>query len=115
MSKVFYDHLVDLTDVERAVKKHIKNPEARDEIFHLIDEIVHHRVTGCVLNCLPEEHHEDFVKNVHEKPHDENLMDYLKQRVVEDVEEFVKNEAKTLSQELIQMLDKDFKKTTKKK
>jgi hypothetical protein len=64
MSKVFYDHLVSLDDVEKALKKRKLSVEEREELWKIIDEMVHHRVVGCILEHLPSEHHGDFVKLV---------------------------------------------------
>src|SRR3989344_1848923 len=109
MSKIFYDHLIDLSDVEKAVKKNIKNPEAREEVYHLIDEIVHHRVVGCILDNLPEHHHEEFIDHVTKRPHDEGILDFLREKVVNDLETFLKEEVLLLSTELMALVSEGTK------
>lgn len=104
MSKLFYDKHLDLTEVDREVKKIVKDPEAREEIYHLIDEIVHHRVVGCILGKLPHEHHQEFVSHMADHPHDESILDYLQRRIPEDVGEFVRQELHLLSGELLVMI-----------
>lgn len=103
MSKLFYDHLVDLSDLEKLVKKHVKDHEARDEIYNLVDEIVHHRIVGCILDRLPHNHHREFLDHVHKRAHDEGILDFLKQRVTEDVEEFIRREVYIVGTELLSM------------
>ena len=44
MSKLFYDHLVDLSELEKLIKKHVKDAEARHEIYQLIDEAVNNLI-----------------------------------------------------------------------
>lgn len=103
MSKLFYDHLVDLSELEALVKKHVKDAEARREIYKLIDEIVHHRVVGCILDRLPAHHHKEFLNHVHARAHDEGVLDFIRERVTEDVEEFIKREVYLLGTELLAM------------
>src|SRR3990167_751298 len=103
MSKLFYDHLVDMAELEKLVKKNVKDAEARNEIYGLIDEIVHHRVVGCILERLPEHHHKEFLDHVHSRAHDEGILDYVRERVVEDVEEFIKREVYLVGTELLAM------------
>lgn len=101
MSKVFYDHLVDFSELESLIKRNITDPSEREEIYRIIDEIVHHRVLGCILDRLPREHHSGFLNEVSERPHDEGILEYLKDKVVEDVAEFIKREIHGLSVELL--------------
>lgn len=110
MSKLFYDHLVDLGELEKLVKKHVKSEESRHEIYKLIDEIVHHRVVGCILDRLPERHHREFLDQVHRRAYDEGILDYLRERVTEDVEEFIRREVYLLGTELLEMFVKPHEK-----
>ena len=105
MSKLFYDHLIDFSELEKLVKKHVKDEESRHEIYQLIDEIVHHKVVGCILDRLPKDHHKEFLDHVHKHAHDEGIIDYLKERLSEDVEEFVRHEVYALGTELLSMFE----------
>gem|GEM_PF-483548 len=106
MSRLFYDHLINLSKIEKLIKKHVKDSEARYEIYRLIDEIIHHRVIGCILDRLPKHHHKDFLNHVHKKPHDTGVLDYLKERLAEDVEEFIRQEIYLLGNELLELFVK---------
>lgn len=103
MSKLFYDHLVDFPKLEKLIKKHVKDAEARSEIYGLIDEITHHRVIGCILDRLPKSSHKEFLNHVSERAHDETLIDYLKERIVDDVESFIREEIYVLGTELLEI------------
>lgn len=104
MSHIFYDHLLDLSLVDKEIKKHIKDPDERAEIYSLVDEIVHHRVIGCILDKLPEPHHKEFLGKFSDKPHDLSLFKYLSERIPEDIETFVREEVYLLGTELLQLI-----------
>lgn len=104
MSKLFHDHIVDLSDVEKEIKKVVKDKEAQEELIHLVDELVHHRVVGCILDRLPEKHHEEFVDKLHKAPHDKNILHFVSERVTEDVYEFIRFEMRKLSAEIMAMI-----------
>lgn len=104
MSKIFYDHLLDLSEVEKEIKKHVKDADERAEIYHLVDEIVHHRVVGCILDRLPESNHKEFLEKFSEKPHDAELIPYLGTRIADDVETFIREEVYLLGTELLQLV-----------
>lgn len=104
MSHVFYDQLIDLSHVEKEIKKHVKDPDERAEIYALIDEILHHRMVGCILDKLPQEHHKEFLTRFSERPHDQSHIKYLGERVVGDVETFIREEVYLLGSELLQLI-----------
>lgn len=101
MSKLFFDHLLDMSDIDKKVKKIVKNKDERDEILQMIDEIVNHRVMGCIFSQLPEECHEEFVAEFAKRPHDESLLSYVSERVTGDIEEFIQREIHVLADELL--------------
>ncbi len=102
---IFYDHLIAMSDVERKIKKIARTREEKEELYSLIDEIVHHRVLGSILSRLPESHHKEFLDHLARAPHDTNLLVYLGERISEDVEEFIKHEIHTLSVELLLLIE----------
>lgn len=105
MSKIFYDDLVDMDKVSAKIKKIARTSEEREELYGLVDEIVHHKVIGCILDRLPEQHHQEFLTNFGERPHDEGLLIYLKERIEDDVVGFIKEEIHKLSVELLMFVE----------
>lgn len=103
MAKLFYDHLVDFSELEKLIKTHVKDEETKHEIYHLIDEITHHRVVGCILDRLPKDHHREFLDKVKARAHDESVLEYIRDKVAEDVEEFIRQEVYMLGTELLEM------------
>lgn len=115
MSKLFFDHLVDLSGVEREIKKAIPDKDAQDEMIQIIDEIAHHRVVGCILDRLPKSSHKEFINHVADRPHDQSIFEYLKNQIGEDITDFVKKEVALLGSELLSMVSEETKKTSAKK
>ena len=104
MSNVYYDHLIVLDDLESKIKKIAKTQEEREELWQLVDDIIHQRVLACVLDNLPKDNHEEFLRMFHEAPHSLTLMDYLKERIKENIEELIKQEIGGLASELLEEL-----------
>ena len=102
MSKIFYDHLIILEELEHHIKSAAQTPEEKEELWNIIDEIIHHRVVGCVLDKLPEEDHYEFLDKFHQTPHDEELYNYINMRIDEDIEDAIKNEVADIKEELLE-------------
>ena len=101
MTKVFFDQLTDLSKIEKRINKVAKIHEEKLELWQLVDEILHHKVLGCVLEKLPKEYHEEFLEEFSKKPYDEGLFDYLKKRIGEDIKDFIRGEVALLVMELL--------------
>ncbi|MFC1649489.1 hypothetical protein ACFL2C_02110 [Patescibacteria group bacterium] len=111
MAKVFYDKLISLNKLEREIKKISTSLEEREELWHLVDGLMHHRILAWVLDNLELKHHDEFLVRLYNRPHDENLLKYLKKKIKIDVEEFLKAEAHNIMEQVL----KDIKKHQKKK
>lgn len=101
MSKVFYDHLIVLKEIDVFIKKSAATPEEREELWELVDEIIHHKVFDTILGQLPAHHHNDFLERFHKAPHDESLMDYLKEKIGDNIEGLIKQEIGDLGASLL--------------
>ncbi|HJY98591.1 MAG TPA: hypothetical protein VJ227_02675 [Patescibacteria group bacterium] len=107
MSKLFFDRLVELKKIDKEIRRIAKTQEDREEIWALVDEIVHHRVMGCILDKLPREHHEEFLEIYHKSPHDEELLfGYLKEKAGPDIEDLIKQEVGGINTELLEEVGK---------
>jgi hypothetical protein len=92
MSKIFWDRIIVFEEVEAEIKKVAKTPEEKEELWREIDEIIHHKLMGCVLEKLPKEHHH------------EGLFTFLNEKVGEDIEDFLELEMEKLKTELLQLI-----------
>lgn len=106
MSKLFFDHLVVLNELEHHIKHATESPEEREELWHLVDELVHHKVFGCILENLPEKDHAEFLAKFEAAPYDESIIDYLSAKIGKNMEEIIKQEVGDLSYEILQDLQK---------
>jgi hypothetical protein len=102
MSKLFYDHLISLTEVEIEIKKSASSKEEREELWMLVDEIINHKVIEKVLDKLPRENHEEFLELFHKAPHDDELIfGYLKTKAGENIESDLKQDLENLGKDLL--------------
>ncbi|MBI3397265.1 hypothetical protein HY045_02200 [Candidatus Woesebacteria bacterium] len=101
MSKLFYDHLLVLDDLEKQINKITDSKEEREELWGLVDEVVHHKVLGCIMDNLPKEHHQEFLSLFEKTPYDESLIDYLKAKTNKNIEELIKTEIGELAYEVL--------------
>lgn len=107
MSKLFFDHLLELEKIEKEIKKAAKTPEEREELWLLVDEIVHHKVLECILDKLPRTHHEEFLEIFHKFPHNEEIVfGYLKTKIGDNVESLVKQEIGITTADLLENIKK---------
>jgi hypothetical protein len=102
MTKLFFDHLLSLDKLDSEIKKSAKTPEEREELWALVDEIVHHKALASILEKLPRESHEEFLDIFHKSPHNEDLIfNYLKDKIGSNVEEILKQELGEITYELL--------------
>lgn len=103
MSKLFFDYLVELKEVDDQIKKSTKSQEEREELWGMVDEMIHHKVLGCILDKLPKDRHEEFLDMFHRSPHDEKLLvGYLKKLIGDNIESLIKQEIGDLSTNLLE-------------
>ena|SRR3989344_9122819 len=101
MSKLFFDHLIILEDLETEIKEVAESPEEKEELWQLIDEILHHRILGCILDSLPAEHHHNFLEMFHQSPHDERIIHFLNKKIEGDIEKLIEKEVADIKNELL--------------
>ncbi|MBI4058909.1 hypothetical protein HY404_01570 [Candidatus Microgenomates bacterium] len=103
MAKIFYDHLIVIDEVEDELNNLEMEREEKEEIQQLIDETIHHRVLGCILDHLPREHHEEFLEKFHQTPYDEQIIIFLQEKTPReiDIEEKIKEAVAELKKELL--------------
>lgn len=106
MSKIFYDHLLIFENFEVEIKKAVPEIELREELWAVVDEMIHHRVITTILKVLPNQHHEEFLAEFTKRPHDERLLGYLTDKSGQDAEVLIKKELADLLNEIISDLKK---------
>ncbi len=104
MSKLFYDHLIQLTEIELVIKKNVSSKEEQEELWQLVEDMVHHKVIHVILDKLPKAHHNEFLEEFSKAPHDERHLHFLKDRTGKDIEEVIQKELATMEEELLREL-----------
>lgn len=101
MSKIFYDHLIVLEEVEVELKNIASSNEEKEELWKLVDELVHKKVFGLILDKLPKDNHTEFLKMFEKAPYDEGILEYLKGKIGQNIEELIKQEIGSLAFDLL--------------
>lgn len=104
MSRLFYDHLIELTQIDLIIKKSVTSKEEQEELWHLVDDMVHNKVMHVLLDALSREDHEEFLEEFSKAPHDEAHIHYLKDRTGKDIEELIQKELALMEEELVREL-----------
>lgn len=103
--KLFYDHLIDRSDLEQLLEKKAKNSAEKEKLLKLLDEIVHKTVLDAILIHLDERHHEEFLEIIHKEPHNESILIYLREKAHPEIEEKIKREVEKLTTKIISDLN----------
>jgi ribonucleotide reductase alpha subunit len=101
MSTLFFDKLIVLDKLDLHIKKKYESNEERQELWQMVEEIIHHKVMGCCLDHLPKEHHNEFLDLFHKSPYDENLLKFLSDKTKKDMKKIIKDEIKLLTKDLL--------------
>src|SRR5215207_9726178 len=101
MSRIFFDHLIILEEVESEIKNIAETSEDKEELWKLVDDIVQHRVIITILDRLPINYHEEFLSNFHTAPFHTGHLDYLNDKIEEEVTEVITREISVLKKELL--------------
>lgn len=88
MKNVYYAPLVRWERVEEIIM--LVPEDERDEAERLVIGSIDHVVIETVLIHLDKQHHEEFMKKIHEAYHDPSILEWLKEKVG-DIEEKLQN------------------------
>ncbi len=110
MSKLFYDKLITLDKLDKEISKISTSIEEKEELWNLVDGLLHHKVLMAILDNLEVKHHDEFLVRLYNKPHDENILKYLQKKITIDVEEFIKAESINVVEEILADIQKHQKK-----
>ncbi|MBX4205761.1 hypothetical protein KW795_01045 [Candidatus Microgenomates bacterium] len=104
MSQIFWDQYLDLDDINREIIQISSSTDERDELSQIVDGIIHHRLMSCILGNLEEADHEEFLLMFAKAPHDQNLTEFLKDRIKSDFVQLIKLEVEKIRQEILSFL-----------
>ncbi len=90
--------------MEKGINKIAKSSAEKEELWDLVDGLIHQRVLTVLLDKMDEEHHEEFIVRLYDAPHDEGIWEYLKEKLSVDVVEIVKQEIAMVGAEVMREL-----------
>ncbi|MEK7525186.1 MAG: hypothetical protein AAB548_02335 [Patescibacteria group bacterium] len=103
MSILFYDHLVDKTEVLLFID-HLPEPENhKGKLRQLVDDIIHQGLIEYILQKLHPHQHHTFLTRLEAAPYDPELLSYLKDHISPEFESELQKEAA----KLISIIKKD--------
>lgn len=106
MSKVFFDYLIVLDDVNSVIHESAQTNEEKQELWNLVDNLVNHKVMETILDNLPAEKRNVFLERFSLTPHDEAIIHYLQENIKDDIEEIIKAEIEKLKKEILAEISK---------
>lgn len=104
MSRIFYDHLTVFEKIAPRIGMHMSTPIEREEIWHIIDELTHHRAVGHILDKLSAEYHGEFLSRLAKAPYDMGIIQYLEEKIGEDFTELLASDLALFEEELLQII-----------
>ena len=105
MSILFFDHLMVFEAIEKNIKSLELTNEERDELSHLIEDMIHHRALSTVLEKLPMDDHNEFLEKFVQSPFDDSLVEYINFRIDGDISEILAEEFNSLENEILEYLN----------
>ena len=101
MSIIFYDHLITLGQVEKHLKALNLEKVEQEELWGIIDELIHKSVFQRILEILNEEFHHEFLEKFYSAPHHSDLLLFIKEYSNVDPEVEIKKVVQSLEDEII--------------
>lgn len=103
MAKIFYDHLIDLTEVLVELDSHPLKHDEKVGLIRTIDTTIHYHVMGVALSHLPKDKQQKFLQAFKKRPHDKKHLVYLKTHR-EDIEDDMRAAIRRVTTEILKDL-----------
>lgn len=105
MKRVFWDHLIEIEEIEIKIDEHGLEKEEKLQLLKTIHQTFDAKILEEVLSHLPKEKHTTFLDKFAQKPHHPNVLEFLKEEI-EDIDEKISKLAKKLKKEILEELAK---------
>lgn len=99
MNKKFYSKLVEVDSLIIALDELDLSQEEKLHLASLLDSTIHHTILDVILSKLGPEDKKTFLERFNSDPENEELLDFLKDKV-EDIDDEITKAAKQLKEEL---------------
>lgn len=104
MPIIFYDHLINKQQILIIVDQSESQDNYKNKIKLLVDDILHQGIVEFILSKLKSKHHQTFLHQLHQAPYNPEILDYLKEKIANDIEEQIQARADQLIQKIRQDL-----------
>ena len=81
MSKIFFDHLIEIEEIQLYIDKTATSHEEKEDLWNLVDEFVNHKVISSILSKLDAALHDEFLCMFLDKPYDMEIINYLNEKL----------------------------------
>lgn len=86
MPILFYDHLINKSEIESLVTALEEAENLRQKTLQLVDDILYQGIILMLLDKLHRSHHQTFLEMVHDRPYDPEIIIFLKERIHKDID-----------------------------
>jgi len=93
--------LISLKKVEKIIKESSATPEEKEELWKIVDEIVHHKVVGCILDSLDKKHHQEFLDRFTKSKLNQEIINFLEEKAGKEISSKIKKTIKDLEIEIL--------------
>lgn len=104
MAIIFYDHLIDYSDIELHLTILKLKPKKRNKFRQIIDSIFHAGLLEFILQKLHPRHHRTFLSRLEYAPYDPKLLEYLKKHIDDQIETQLTTELHRIKQLILRDL-----------
>ncbi len=105
MSKIFYDHLIEIEIVKLHIDKVTTTHEEKEDLWNLVDEFVNHKIISSILSELDETSQDEFLSMFFDKPYDTEIINYLNEKLPLPLENLITGKMKLIINELCETLE----------
>lgn len=108
--QIFYDYLINTEEITLTLEGDCLDELEKEELIGLIDQTLHQQTLEVILDHLPKEFHEDFLKMFSENPYNPHLLTFIKEKVTIDIEKVISEKASKTKKEMLFDIKKSKKK-----
>lgn len=99
------NNLIKLRKIEKLINSSAKTQEEREELWKIVEEIVHHRITKCILDNLDKKHHNEFLTKLEELSFTNQLIDFLEEKGTKNIKDKISQDIDNIELEILQELN----------
>lgn len=106
MSKLFYDHLIVIEEITAVLDEKKLKAKEKAQILALMDESLQHEILDVIFTYLPRSLHGEFLERFTSAPASPDLMRYLQNNTVVNIELAILDRANKTKKKLLKEVKK---------